>query len=65
MNKEEEEVKDPFEVHGEEVFEILEDHYRDKFRRRKDNERTFWPDPEEDFVVKIQANDETYTHYLK
>ena len=53
MNKVDIEVVDPFQA-GVDVIEHLAEHYRQKFKKRKREERAYWQDPPENLVQKIQ-----------
>lgn len=55
MNKVDIDVIDPFHP-GIDIVSHLQNHYREKLRKRKQAERTYWEDPPEEFLAKMQSS---------
>ena len=53
MNKIDVDAEDPF-LPGIDVIEHLKVHYKQNMKRRKEQERTYWEDPPQDFVTQMQ-----------
>ena len=46
-------VFDPFQPNVD-VLAIMKDHYKDKFKSRKQRERAYWKEPDKDFIERIK-----------
>ena len=49
------EIEDPFQP-GLDVIEHLKLKYKEGFKARKLRERSYWPDPEEEFLARIRQS---------